>query len=1601
MFGKVFERFVIEFRSNTTGAVAGIRQVAGAIAAFAKQIRGPLVLAIGGMAALGIAAIRAGRRSVAMAAMLDAGLREIATLLPETKEQLEGIREAIIDMSRSVPQLPPQLTEGVYQAISAGARDTSEALNLVSVAARTAVAGLTDTGTAVDVLTTVMNAFQLPATKVQEVADILFKTVERGKVRFEDLASSIGNVATSAGLAGVSIAETSAAIATLTKFGLSAEAASNALNRLILVAVNATEAQKEAAAELGIEFSAAALRTKGLIGFVQDLNRATGGSVETLGNLIGSIRAARAGFVLAGDGLAEYVTILDATDNSVGAMTAAFNENVGSLENQRQLLQNKINALWSEFGEAIIPRVASALEGLNTILSTSSERQIQLAEQVGDIELATALRRKRAAEIATKALEEQLDIARKLRAEREQDLVGVLRVGSRGFVREAIEEAAGPGKDINELLEGRTELLKEQHEVQTRINALFAEMRDLEERGKTASRLRFGLLATEHDQRVIDLDIEQQRLKVLNEELGQLDALKRERDRQTLAAEGLTEETNATLVALKAEIAIRKLGGEAQRDIVKALEEAEDKERAIMVLRRIQLILFDRLREAADVYNFRIDTQEDAQTLLNKAIEDRLAATEDEKDALDDQIDLLKFIVTLYVAMGGAIEVVTEGIDKAKKASEEWVSFIADAIRLLEETSGQQLKDTIDLEKRITAFVEAAKDIEVAGKSAAEYRKEVEALARQFVKSKEEYDAFIDALEEDIDLASIREARDLVAEVEEKVRKAAEVDISFRGLSDEAAALAQEIIDVQEQVTLLTVGIRDQLSRGLTLDPKVKSDLDDLNIRLNSLRAEFQLREEESPAFIVGEDAIAALDKVKALEEGVEDLTDTLTAEELRKSVGFTALLETLGQTDELLLEAADAGLSAQLALIKVNEQLRQTKEGDAARATLLRYRDALNDALDKARLLTETTEDQRAALEELLPQVENLDELLRLLPSVDVNDLISIGTAGLEVLEQFQDRVLAAQERITKAKEAIAAREALGLKATSEQTDELSAAEEALIAILAELIEALREAGVSMRDILEITNDLEDETDDLETSWDRLVKAMLRVSRVARGLLSVADAAGALKDELRLVLRGVINIAEAFAAFPTDPIGAVSQGIGGLVSLVSGFVSLFGGDNEAQQRAEDTKLALVDLNNTMEKLRTDIQALSDVLTQTTGETLSRFQAISEILDDVLTVPRGVGEAEFGAEPFNISVVHLLDTFEALQKFGVTSAELADIAARLGIPVENLIELFKLWEAGLFELEDFVKVRIIATQELFGLQDRLAELELAEAVRTLAFQFSALNAEFEVFDITDPIDQLRRFHETTLEFGGLTGELAARFAALNFDTAAGRADARAFIQEQIRAAQAGSLTAQQLGQFTLESWLDFLLQTNDLLDQAMKEAEGAGGETTAFQVRRTITETTGNRIVGTLTTISIINQLILATVREILLEMGGTLPTDVSAVSFRPIATELDILDIERQQLEVLQQIRDFWIFGTVPGIMPPTAAEVAAVTQPQNIPFVPSTETAPPVEFSGDVTINTSGGVSAEDAKLVATQIAPEINRELERTRRRQARFTGFREPV
>jgi len=122
---------------------------------------------------------------------------EVRTLTNLSVKSFTLLSKTVLDMSRRVPQSARELADALYDIVSAGV-EVGKSAKVLELSAKAAVAGVTNTKTAAKTGLAVINAYGKSIEDLDEVYDILFKTIKEGVLTFDTISGAIGNVLPSA-----------------------------------------------------------------------------------------------------------------------------------------------------------------------------------------------------------------------------------------------------------------------------------------------------------------------------------------------------------------------------------------------------------------------------------------------------------------------------------------------------------------------------------------------------------------------------------------------------------------------------------------------------------------------------------------------------------------------------------------------------------------------------------------------------------------------------------------------------------------------------------------------------------------------------------------------------------------------------------------------------------------------------------------------------------------------------------------------------------------------------------------------------------------------------------------------------------------------------------------------------------------------------------------------------------------------------------------------------------------------------------------------------------------------------------------------------------
>lgn len=289
----------------------------------------------------------------------ETGVSKVMTIADKSVTSNKQMAESILEMSGKTGQSVNDLSESVYQAISASV-ETADAVNFVGDATKLAVGGFTEQTTAVDTLTSVINAYGKSASDASHISDVLIETQNKGKTTVNDLSGALGQVIPSAASANVSFENLSTAMALVTKNGVTTDTTGTSLRAMFTeLSKSGSNVSKTLKSETGQSFSELMNSGKSLGDVLDILLQSCNGDVEAFKNLFGNVRSQIAAFYLAQEGTENFNSELETMTTTSGQARAAFEEMANSPEYVSQRFENSVENMKIAVGSVLEPSLSS------------------------------------------------------------------------------------------------------------------------------------------------------------------------------------------------------------------------------------------------------------------------------------------------------------------------------------------------------------------------------------------------------------------------------------------------------------------------------------------------------------------------------------------------------------------------------------------------------------------------------------------------------------------------------------------------------------------------------------------------------------------------------------------------------------------------------------------------------------------------------------------------------------------------------------------------------------------------------------------------------------------------------------------------------------------------------------------------------------------------------------------------------------------------------------------------------------------------------------------------------------------------------------------
>ena len=322
----------------------------------AANLLGQLDQAAAGMQAAGTQVNDFVNRANKANADMERGLTNLQVIMRASREDVLNYKDALDESLGRVNNVisTNDALASSYDAASAGYTEAADAMGVMNAGMDLAIAGTSGLDDASDNMAAAQKAVivglkayapqlaQYGDTTAQatKVSEQLYAVIEKGITDVKALAPAFAELAPTAAGAGLSLEEVSLSFAQITAAGIKASQATTGM-KAVLSAIGRggpTEEAKKMLAEAGVEFDVAAIKAKGFVGVLQDLQAANLTGFDDLFKLTGSTEAANALLTMldaSGDKLKDVQVTMEAMENAnplAGAVDAKTQDKLGQMQ---------------------------------------------------------------------------------------------------------------------------------------------------------------------------------------------------------------------------------------------------------------------------------------------------------------------------------------------------------------------------------------------------------------------------------------------------------------------------------------------------------------------------------------------------------------------------------------------------------------------------------------------------------------------------------------------------------------------------------------------------------------------------------------------------------------------------------------------------------------------------------------------------------------------------------------------------------------------------------------------------------------------------------------------------------------------------------------------------------------------------------------------------------------------------------------------------------------------------------------------------------------------------------------------------------------------
>lgn len=312
---------------------------------------------------------------------------------------MEQIGEIGLRIANEIPVAFQEIQPALFDIFSSTDANLAQSETLLEGFSKAAVAGQTSIQIAARGTIAIMNAYNIPFEKVNDVLDIQFELVRKGVGTYAEFAKVFGRVVPSATRAGQSFETVAAMLAYMTRNGQSAAMASTSAARALDAFSHPKSVQK--LEKLGVKMRDVKGNLLPLVDVLEQfrtklLKMPTKDRVEAILDVFkgsgGTIQARRfiEQVLLRPGELEDFKSMLAAMGSASGVLEDKYSEMADTAASKTQLLANKWEVLRIKVGEAAAPAIIKIIDLLTRLLDKYNKLDPETRKMITNLGLLTA-----------------------------------------------------------------------------------------------------------------------------------------------------------------------------------------------------------------------------------------------------------------------------------------------------------------------------------------------------------------------------------------------------------------------------------------------------------------------------------------------------------------------------------------------------------------------------------------------------------------------------------------------------------------------------------------------------------------------------------------------------------------------------------------------------------------------------------------------------------------------------------------------------------------------------------------------------------------------------------------------------------------------------------------------------------------------------------------------------------------------------------------------------------------------------------------------------------------------------------------------------------